>query len=130
MVDLLEVPFVFTGFGVEGDDRGREQVFAFAVAAEPRRRVRGREVQHVVVRVDGRGVPDRGAAFFVGAVVGPRVAAVFLRAGRGPEAPFDLARFGVERGQTTADAVLAAGTADVHLAVVVERRTGDREAFL
>ena len=31
-MDLLVVPFVFAGFGVEGDDRGGEEVFAGAFA--------------------------------------------------------------------------------------------------
>ena len=66
---------------------------------------------------------------FVGAVVRPGVAARFVRGRRRAESPFFFAGFGVEGGQASADAVLAAGAADVDLAVVVERGRGDREAL-
>ena len=51
----------------------------------------------------------------------PGVAARFARRRRRVEAPFFLAGLGVQRGQAAADPVLAAGAADVDLAVVVER---------
>src|SRR6185312_16382004 len=109
------------------DDRGGEEVFPFAFAADPRRRAGGREVEDARFGVDRRRVPDRGATGLVGAVVRPGFAAGFARRGGGEEVPFFFAGFGVQRGQSTADAVLAAGAADVDLAVVIEGRTGDRE---
>src|SRR6185312_9951121 len=130
VVDLLEVAVVFAGFGVEADDRGGEEVFTLTVFAGPRCRVRGGEEQQPGLRVHGRRIPDRGAAGFVGAaVLGPGVATEFARRRGGPEAPFLFAGFGVEGGQTPADAVLAARTTDVDLVVVVERGARDREAF-
>src|SRR6202012_1934755 len=91
VMDLLVVPLVFAGFGVEGDDRGGEEVVAFAFRADPRGGVGGREGDLVRLRVDRSRVPERGAAVFVGAVVGPGVATRFLRRRGGVEAPVDLA---------------------------------------
>src|SRR6201999_720317 len=96
--------------------------------ADPRGGVGGREVDLAQLRVDRRGIPERGADVLVGAVVRQRVATRFLRRGGGVEAPVDLAGLSVEGGEATADAVLATGAADVDFAVVVQRRRGDRVA--
>ena len=52
----------------------------------------------------------------------------FSRAGDRVRLPLDLAGLGVDRGEATADPVLAAGATDVDGAFVVERRRGDRVA--
>src|SRR5690349_10211018 len=111
---LLVVPFVFAGGRVEGDDRGGKEVVPGPFAAVVvRRGVRGREVDHVQVRVDGRRVPDAGAAAFPAVVVlRPALVAGFARAGDRVEAPFDFPGLGVDRGQAAANPVLAAGAAD------------------
>src|SRR6202012_3304682 len=82
VVDHLIAPFDLAGFGVHRDDRRGPLVVARAFGAVVvRRGVGGREEQGPGFRVDGRRVPDAGAAVLVGAVLRPGVSTGFARAG-------------------------------------------------
>jgi hypothetical protein len=131
VVDLLEVPAMLAGLGVDRDDRGGEQVVARAQVADVvRRGVPGREVQKAQLRVDGRRLPDGSAAGLVGVVVRPALVSDLTGAGHGPEAPVHLAGLGIERRHPPADLELPARDAGVDTPVVVERRRGDGLAVL
>ena len=118
-------------FGVEGDDRGGEEVVASDVRrrSSPARRWRSRSRSCSVFGFDRRRVPDAGAAAFVGVVVlRARSRGRFRPATGWCRSATDLAGFASSAVRRPRIAVLAAGAADVEQAVVVERRRGDRVA--
>ena len=132
VVDLLEAPFDLPGVLVDRDDRRRVEVVALAVAAEPVvAGIARRDVEEVQVLVVRGGRPDRGAAAQVRrGVLRPGLAPGLARAGNHVGAPDAVARFGVDRLQEPARAVVRADDADVDLPVEEERGAGDHLALL
>ena len=139
----LVVPLVLPGVGVERDDRAQEQVVAAAGAADlpvPRRAVAGADQHLVELGVVGDAVPGVAAAAELPPLAGPGLRghlhglvleAVGGIAGHHPEAPRELARVRVVRGQIAARGRdLGAAVADDHLAVEHLRRAGDVERLL
>ena len=105
VVDLLVVPAVLSGLGVDRDDRGREQVVALALAAvQVGGGVPGGEVEQAELGVDGRASarPERRPSS-TRRCPGPRVVARLAGRRDGPEAPLQLARRRVERGDAAAE---------------------------
>src|SRR5581483_3134061 len=132
VMDLLEVPLELPRLQVERDDRGGVEVLAGPLAAVPvRAGVAGREVDEPELRVDGRRLPDGGAAPQVLLRPGrPGLAARLVRSGRRVPAPEKLAARRVDRLQERARRVLGPDDADVDLPVGVGGRGGDRLAEL
>src|SRR5690606_6909987 len=132
VMHLLEVPAVFAGLRIDGDDRRGEEVVAGADrAVVVGTGIAGREVQQAELRVDRRRLPDRRSAVLPDLVVlRPRVVADLAGAGDRVERPFELAGRGVESLDSPADFSLAAGEAREHETVVIERRARNRVALL
>src|SRR5207302_10555454 len=99
VVDLLEVPAVLPCRGVDGDDRGCEEIVAGPdVAVVVGRGVAGREIQQAELRIDRRCLPDRRAAVLPGAAgLRPGVVTDLAGAGDRVAAPQLLASLRVER---------------------------------
>src|SRR5690606_2872753 len=135
--DLLVVPAVFTGVGVERDDGNGEQVVAALRAAcrrVPGCTVADTEEHEVGLGVVGHRIPGGSAAPQFPPVAGPGLGghahgvvleAVGRIAGHRVEAPHELAGFGVIGGDITTVDVFGAGVADEHLAVGDARSAGD-----
>ena len=122
VMDLLEVPLVGAGLQVERDDRHGEQIVAAALCAVVvRTGVASRDVNHPEVGIDRRMRPNRRAAVLPG-IAFPRVVAKLARTRNRPELPDFLAGLRVVGAELPADARLAAANADVHEAVVIDRR--------
>ena len=124
VVDLLEVPAVLAGLGVERHDRGREQVVAAAHATvRVRPRVTGRQVDHVQLGVERR-VHPTGASAELPGISFPGLVAKLARCGRDEEFPGYLAGGRVERGQPAANPAITTRDARVEQPVVVDDRVG------
>src|SRR5436190_183795 len=128
VMDGLVPPAQRPGVHVERDERVGEEV-ATRTAVRPRIGVADAEVDEPGARIDARGRPDRSAAV-PPLVARPRAAADLTVRQTRVEAPQLRAVARVVRGHRSARAHLAAGDADDHLAVAIERRHGHRAAFL
>ncbi len=125
------MPLQLAGVGIERDDRGGEQVVAFAIGAVVvRPRIAGAEEHEVLLGIVGARDPDRAAAARIRIGLRPGVAANLARAGHGVEAPDLLAGRGVEGLDEAANAELGAGDAEDHLVFDHQRRHGRRVAAL
>ena len=129
VMDDLVVPRVRTGRRVQSNERGCIEVVA-RPAVRPGVGVAGREVKESGLRVDARRAPDGAAARLPLVVRRPRRPAGLAGLGDRVEAPDEVTVPRVERGDGSAHAELAAGDADDHEAVVVERRHRHRVAVL
>ena len=138
-MDHLVPPANLAGRRVDRDHRRREEVQA-RPAARPRRRVPGREVDRVRLRVDRRRVPDGRASCREPERAGRPGLAADLTRGRSREEPERRAAVArVVGGDAAAAHVLAARRADIDerllravggcRAVVVQRGGGEREAL-
>src|SRR5690606_10505304 len=127
VVRLLEVPAVFPGRGVDGDDgRGEEVVAGTDGAVELRPGVAGGEVQQAQFRIHRRRLPHRTAAVLPDiAVRGPGFAAELTRRRNGIKGPDLFPGVRVIGAQASAYALVAAGEAADDHAFVVQRRAGD-----
>ena len=132
MVHFLKVPAVLAGARLNGDDgRGVQVVTTAHSTIEVRARVARREIQQPQFAIDSRCVPDRAAAVLPGiAVFGPGVVARFTRTGHRIERPQRLAVACIKGFDAPAHAQFATGNASDDHAVVVQRRSGQRKAFL
>ena len=98
----------------------------------------GAEIDQAEIGIDGRRLPDVGAAVQIrlGAIgIGivrrrPGLRAARAGIGHRPEMPQLLAGLGVERRELAARLAVAAGNAGIDCAFVVERRGGDGVAVL
>ena len=128
----LVVPLQRAGVGIQRDDRIGIQVGALPRIRIPvRAGIAGAEVQEIQLGVVRAGHPDRSSAVLPGvAVRWPCEVARFTRSRHGVEPPDLFSALRVERGDETADPVLAAGRADDDLVVDDERRNGQRVAEL
>ena len=134
---LLEMPGIFAGVDVHGDDRIDEQIVALALAAQvgvPGDAVADAEIEQLELGVVGHVVPDRAAAALLpplavpglgGHLHGLVLEALLGVAGHGVETPDQLSRVGVVRRDVAARVVLGAGIADQNLAVDDARCAGD-----
>ena len=131
-MNLLEVPAVFAGLGLDRDDRRRVEVVALAHGAvEVGAGVTRREVDEAELGIGGRRMPYGAAAVLPDLVVlRPGLVAGLAAARDRVERPHELAVVGVERLHAAAHADLGAREARDHEAVVVQRRVRDREAVL
>src|SRR6266404_5614219 len=132
VMHLLEVPGIFSGLGLQRDDRSAEQIVSFAhrpVIIRPA--IADRKVDEPELRIERRSIPDRCAAAAVMVGAGrPGVSANLPRPGQGIPPPQDLAGLCVERSQPPAHTVFTTGNAAIDDAVIVERGAGDPVAVL
>src|ERR1041384_6313306 len=126
-MNLLEVPAIFSGLCLDGDDGCSKQIVAFAIRGVVRRTCVARgKVNEPKVRIDCRRLPDRGATELVVIVVlRPGVAAELTGRGDCVESPQKLAVFGAVRFHTAANAHVRTTEAGDDHALVVERRADD-----
>ena len=132
MVHFLEVPTVFAGARLERDDRRGEQVVARANrTVEIGAGITGREIDEPELGIDGRRIPHRGAAVHpdVG-VLRPGIVTELARARNRVERPEQLPVFGAVCFDAPAHADLGTREDIDDLALVIELRYRDREAFL
>src|SRR6516225_4583569 len=129
---LLEVPAVFSGSGLHGNHGNREQIVAEAdTTVEIRPRIAGGEIDETEVGIDGRSLPNRGSAVFPRVVIlRPAVVADLAGTGDGIKRPDQATLLGVVRFYASTGAVLATGKTHNDHAVVVERRSRNREPLL
>src|ERR1700730_13477425 len=94
---LLEVPAIFSRFGLDGNHRDREQIVAGAdTAVEIGPWVAGGEIDQAEVGIDRRCLPNGGPAVFPHVVIlRPGVVAELTRTGNGVEGPDQAAVLGV-----------------------------------
>src|SRR6185295_3295243 len=96
-----------------------------------RRGIAGREIQETELGIDGRRLPDRGAAVLPRVVVlRPRLVTRLAGTRNRVEGPDQTAVLRVVRLDAAARAAITAGKADDDATVDVQRRCRDREAVL
>src|SRR5205085_253498 len=79
VVNFLEMPGVFAGLSVQGDDGSAEEVVAFAHRAVViRSAIADREVDEPELRIERRRVPDRRAAMQIMVSAGRPCVATYL----------------------------------------------------
>ena len=132
VMHLLEVPPVSPGLQLDRHDRRGKQVVTGAEGAVVvGSGVAGRKIEQPERRIDGWRLPDGGPAVLPGVVVlRPGVVTCLTRARDCVERPEQPSVSGVVRLDAAAGSAIAAGEADDHLALDVERCGGDREALL
>ena len=120
----LEMPLQFSGLRIQRDDRIRVEVVAFAiVAVEIRRRIAGRPIEGVELRIVGACQP-RGRSRVRDAASLPRFRSRLAWRRHRPEAPHFFARCLIECGEKAAHAFVTAGRAGNHEVPDDERRAG------
>ncbi len=132
MVDFLEVPSIFSGRDLDGQDGGGEEVVTGPDApVEIWTRIAGREVEQPQFRIYGRCVPDRRPALFPRLrVLGPAVMTHLARTGYGVKSPHLLAVFGIVGCDVASDSSVPTSCASDHQAPVIKRSTGNGVALL
>src|SRR5439155_51531 len=127
---ILEVSLDLPGAGVEGDDRGGEQIVAGTLIAEPWAAVAGAPESQIGLGVIGTRDPDRRAApLMMVAARGPGLAAGLTRGWHRIGLPELLAGLRIEGREEAAHAQFTARCAEQHLAVDDERRERQVVAF-
>ena len=118
------MPLDLAGVAIERDGRGRVEIVARPLIAEPGRGVAGAPVDRIGVGIVVAGHPGGCAAGLPGVGFLPGLAAGLAGRRNGEGLPCGLAGFGVERCDKAAHAELAAGDADQHFALHDQRGHG------
>ncbi len=118
------MPLDLAGVSIERDGRGRVEVVAGALIAEPGGGVAGAPVDRVGVGIIVAGHPSGCTTGLPGIRLFPGLAAGLSGCRDGEGLPRGLAGFGVERSDEAAHTELTAGDADEHFALHDQRGHG------